>query len=85
MARTVADAAALLGALVGTDPRDGATTCAPVHSDSDYTRALDAAGLKGARIGVARNLAGFNPDVDKALDAAIAALKDAGADRHRSR
>jgi len=79
MARSVADAAALLGALTGADPRDGATTASRGKSAADYSSFLDAAGLKGARIGVARNLAGFNPDVDRAFDEAIAALKDAGA------
>ena len=79
MARSVADAAALLGALTGADPRDAATRDSAGRSHGDYTRFLDAAGLKGARIGVARNLAGFNPDVDRVLDEAIAALKSAGA------
>ncbi len=79
MARTVADAAALLGALAGVDPRDEATRAAAGHVESDYTKGLAAGGLKGVRLGVARNLAGFNPDVDRALDAAVAALKDAGA------
>src|SRR3954468_5056613 len=53
MARTVADAAALLTALSGSDPRDAATGDASVHA-SDYTRVLDAGALKGARIGVVR-------------------------------
>ena len=79
MTRTVADAAALLTALVGLDPRDDATGRRPANADSDYTNGLDAAGLQGARIGVARNLAGFNPDVDRALNAAVAALRAAGA------
>ena len=79
MTRTVADAAALLTALVGLDPRDGATKRDTPPADTDYTTSLDPAGLKGARIGVARNLAGFHPDVDKALDDAVAALKAAGA------
>lgn len=78
MARSVADAAALLTALTGTDPRDDATSASAGHT-ADYTKFLDAAGLKGARIGVARNLAGFNPDVDKTLEEAIAAIKTAGA------
>ena len=79
MARSVADAAALLGALTGIDARDAATTASRGHAQVDYTHFLVAGGLKGARIGVARNLAGFNPDVDRAFDEAIAALKDAGA------
>lgn len=79
MARTVADAAALLGALTGLDPRDDATKATAGNAEADYTKFLDVAGLKGARIGVARNLAGFHPDVDKTLDDAIAAIKSAGA------
>ncbi len=79
MARTVADAAALLGALTGLDPRDAATHASAGHAKSDYSTFLDAAGLKGTRIGVPRNLAGFNPDVDGALDNAVAAIKGAGA------
>jgi amidase len=79
MARTVADAAALLGPLTGVDPRDAATARSAGRNSTDYTPFLDAGGLKGARIGVARNLAGFNNDVDTALDQAVAALRDAGA------
>ncbi len=79
MARSVADAAALLSALTGIDPRDGATASSRGKGSADYSTFLDAAGLKGARIGVARNLAGFNPDVDRVFDEAIAALKSAGA------
>jgi len=78
MTRTVADAAVLLAALAGPDPRDGATK-AGAGKAQDYTRYLDRAGLKGARIGVARNLAGVHPEVDKVFDAALAALKEAGA------
>ncbi|HVT38658.1 MAG TPA: amidase [Gemmatimonadaceae bacterium] len=80
MARSVADAAALLGALTGVDPRDAATKASAGKSVADYTRFLDRGGLKGARIGVARNLAGFNTDVDAIFENAIAALNDAGAE-----
>jgi amidase len=80
MTRTVADAAALLGPLTGSDPRDPVTGTSNGHAQADYTTFLDAAGLKGARIGVARNLAGFNPAVDRVLDDAIAALRSAGAE-----
>jgi len=79
MARTVADAATLLGALTGVDPRDGATNASSGKSPTDYRTFLKDGGLRGARIGVARAQAGFNPDVDRALDEAIAAMKDAGA------
>ncbi len=79
MARTVADAAALLGAMAGVDPRDAATAAGTGKRSADYARFLDAAGLKGARIGVARNLAGFNRDVDALLDGAVTAMRGAGA------
>ena len=54
MARTVADAAILLGALVGADPADPATAISAGHAHRDYTRFLDKNGLKGARIGIPR-------------------------------
>ncbi|MHB1069934.1 MAG: amidase, partial [Gemmatimonadaceae bacterium] len=79
MCRTVADAAALLGALTGVDARDGATKASASHAVSDYTSYLKEGALRGARIGVARAQAGFNPDVDRAFDEAVAALKEAGA------
>ncbi len=79
MARTVADAAVLLTALAGVDAsRDPATAGAKGRS-SDYAKALDADGLRGARIGVARNLAGFHPDTDRLFDEAVAELKRRGA------
>jgi len=52
MARTVADAAALLNVLVGADPADGATAASRGKVAADYTSFLDANGLKGARIGL---------------------------------
>jgi amidase len=79
MARSVADAAALLGPLTGVDPRDSATNPSRGKSASSYLNFLDAGGLKGARIGVARTLAGFNDAVDARFNEAIAALKNAGA------
>jgi amidase len=79
MGRTVADVAALLSVLAGEDPSDSATVASRGHVEADYTKFLDAGALEGARIGVARNLAGFHPAVDDAFNAAIAALKAAGA------
>ncbi len=79
MARTVADAAVLLGVLAGRDPRDPATASAPA-TIPDYTRYLDAGGLRGARIGVVRkNLFGYSPESDRIAEEAIAAMKQAGA------
>lgn len=77
MARTVRDAAILLGALAGTDPEDRATADAKVADD--YTKFLAPAGLKGARVGVARNYFGFHDRVDAVMAEALDALKQAGA------
>ena len=79
MARTVADAAALLGALTGIDPRDTATNSSRGKALSDYTSFLKADALRGARIGVARNYFGFSEQVDKLTADAIDAIKHAGA------
>ncbi len=79
MGRSVADVAVLLGLLTGIDPRDKATNASKGKSHEDYTKFLDADGLSGARIGVARNLAGFNHTVDATFDAAIEAMAKAGA------
>jgi amidase len=79
MARTVRDAAVLLGALTGIDPRDAATADGKGRSAPDYARFCDAGGLKGARIGVARKISGFHRDVDRLVEDAVAAMKKAGA------
>lgn len=79
MARCVADAAALLNALVGVDPRDGATAASTGKAPADYTRFLDAQALQGARIGVARSLFKMNRLVDPVLEAALVELQRAGA------
>lgn len=79
MARSVADAALLLGALAGVDPRDPATAAARGR-ETDYTHALDAKGLAGARIGVARSkFFGYSPVADALVEKAIAAMKEGGA------
>jgi amidase len=79
MARCVADAAALLTVLAGADPRDPATRGAAPHA-GDFTRALDADGLRGLRLGIARKrYTGVHRDVDALFDAALAVLRDRGA------
>jgi len=79
MARTVEDAAILLGAMAGADPNDPATAGAPPNAD--YTRFLDPHGLSGARLGLVRSKAfGFGPDSEAVLDQAVAALRAAGAE-----
>ena len=79
MARSVRDCALLLGALAGADPRDGATRGHDAHRRADYTTALDAGALKGARLGVARQFFGFHEGVDRAFVPVLAALERAGA------
>lgn len=78
MARTVADAAALLGPLVGADSNDSATAAAAQRGHADYTQFLDADGLRGARIGVARNFFGSHERIDALMEAAIAAMRGVG-------
>jgi amidase len=79
MARTVADAAALLSAITGVDPRDNATIPSSGRGAPDYTSFLDKSGLKGARIGIGRKFFGKDARVDRIMEEAIAAMKDAGA------
>jgi amidase len=79
MACSVADAAALLGAMTGIDPRDEATAGSRGRARADYTKFLDPAGLRGARIGVAREFFGRNDRVDRVIEEALFAMKDAGA------
>jgi amidase len=79
MARTVTDAAVLLNAMAGVDPRDPATSSAPAARE-DYTAALKADALQGARIGVARaQYFGYNAPADNLIEAAIAEMKAMGA------
>ncbi len=80
MARTVADAATVLGALTGIDPRDPATFKSKGHFFHDYRPFLDPGALKKARIGVWRDgVFGFSPEADAVAEQAIEALKDLGA------
>jgi amidase len=80
MARTVADAAALLGALAGEDPADPATRAA-VGRPADYTAFLDTGALAGARLGVWRGgCAGANQATTAVLDAAVTRLRQVGAE-----
>jgi amidase len=80
MARTVADAATVLGPMTGVDPRDPATADSKGHSHRDYRRFLDPDGLRGARIGVWREgVFGISPEADAVAEAAIAELSRLGA------
>ena len=79
MCRTVRDAAILLGACIGVDPRDAATTASEGRGHADYTQFLDPAGLQGARIGVVRSFPGFDPRVLALFDEAVEAMRAEGA------
>jgi amidase len=79
MARTVADAAILLGAMTGVDAADSATRLSRKRGLSIYAKFLDYDGLQGARIGVARNMAGKNPRILKIFEHCIEVLKQLGA------
>ena len=79
MARTVRDAAILLGPLTGTDSRDQATGPSAGNAHADYEQFLDADGLRGARIGVARSFGDFDPRVLALFDEAVGAMRAAGA------
>ena len=80
MARTVRDAAALLSALAGVDPRDPATSASQGKAHADYTTFLDATGLKGARLGVARKFFGGDARVDRLMEDALAEMRRRGAE-----
>jgi amidase len=75
--RTVADAALLLAALAGPDPRDPATHDAP--APDDYVAALDKNALRGARIGVAREFFTGHDEIDQRIEYALAQLVLQGA------
>jgi len=96
MAKTVADAAIMLGAMEGAtvDPNDPRTSECQAPPNRDYTPFLKAEALTGMRIGIpragiytartfpgrARPFAGLKPDEAQSMEAAIAALKAAGAE-----
>lgn len=79
MARTVVDAATILGYIAGEDALDPATASSKGKSWRDYVRFCRDNGLKGARIGVARQYAGFDEVVDARFEDALRALREGGA------
>jgi len=78
MCRTVTDAAILLHAMTGMDPRDPVTETMPLKALDGYSKFLDRDGLRGARIGVQRKSHGFNDAVDKLMQDSIDVLKRLG-------
>ena len=81
MARTVADAALLLGAIAVRDPQDPAAAGRPAPAAlPDYMAYLKTDALKGRRFGVLRKAMGFHPDVDKAIASALSTIEAQGAE-----
>ena len=80
MARTVHDVAVALSVIAGVDPKDTVTNTSAGHIERDYTKFLQVDALNGARIGVARDFMGFDPDVDWVAESALAAIRRAGAE-----
>ncbi len=78
MTRTVSDAAILLSAITGRDKADAITSQA-AKGEKDYTKFLDKNGLRGARIGVARQFFGKDAKVIAIVEAHLQTLKDGGA------
>jgi amidase len=80
MARTVADAAALLTAMTGVDTADPESARSLMHAARDYTTSLDAGALRGARIGVARKqFFGYSPAADELIERALSDINAQGA------
>jgi amidase len=79
LARTVRDAAVMLGAMAGIDASDAASVAAGNRIEGDYVRYLDPQGLRGARLGIARRFFADNAPLDRFLDHCVAILAGAGA------
>jgi amidase len=79
MARTVRDAAVLLGAMTGVDPADPGTESSRDKTHADYTPFLDPNGLRGARLGVARRFFHSDSPAAQVLEASLAEMKRQGA------
>jgi amidase len=80
MVRTVRDAAILLNAMIGVDPLDPATAASANRIAQDYTRSLDPAGLRGARLGIARKFFESSAPLDRFLSGCVEVLRKAGAE-----
>ena len=79
IARTVADAAIALQYMAGVDPNDPRTLESRSWHVDDYTMFLNKDALQGARIGIAHDYFGGNPEVDVTIERAIAKMRSMGA------
>jgi amidase len=79
IARSVYDIAVSLGTMTGVDPGDAATNKSEGKFQTDYTQYLKTGSLKGARIGIARDFMGQDPETDRVVNDSVAALKKLGA------
>ena len=79
IAKTVTDAAIALGVMAGVDPNDLATLESEGKAFDDYTQFLDADAFQGARIAVARDFLGGNPEIDRIVGQALATMFNLGA------
>ncbi|MGH8237278.1 MAG: amidase family protein, partial [Steroidobacteraceae bacterium] len=77
--RSLADSAAVLGALTGPDARDPQTAASAGHFFRNYSQFINANGLRGARIGVGRQFTGVTPETDAIFEDSLQAMRDAGA------
>ena len=79
-ARTVSDAAILLGALAGADPRDSVTQASAGRILADYRASLNSDALRGARIGIPREIyTGYSEKVDAVFATVVETLRSLGA------
>ena len=77
--RSVADAATVLGALTGTDPRDAKTAASAGNFSRNYAQFVSSNGLRGARIGIARQFTGATTETDEVFEQAVQVIREAGA------
>jgi amidase len=80
LARTVRDLALLLNAMTGVDAEDAATARSVDHLSNDYARFLDAGGLRGARLGIARTFFESSAPLDRLLSGCAESLRKLGAE-----
>ena len=80
MAKTVSDAAIMLSIISGYDPSDNFPMEFERIKEKKIFRKKDKGALKGKRVGIVRNYAGFHDGVDNIFEQALAGLKEAGAE-----